>query len=152
MNEWENEPNEEVFEHMGFKCSLHRGPLKAWCGYVGVPNGHPLYGKDYHEHIPALAALHAEAMNGGIGKRGIITLFCATPDKATMDISFDVHGGVTFAGKHKGGADLWHIGFDCSHAGDLTPGVSNFGDGEYRDISYVRDETKRLAEQIAMVK
>lgn len=41
---WESESNELSFEAHGLKCYLRRHPnYWHWCGYVGVPEGHPLY-------------------------------------------------------------------------------------------------------------
>jgi len=66
-----------------------------------------------------------------------------------------VHDGVTF---HQHGSveleldpDLYWVGFDCGHAGDLSPllGLSRSGYGVYRDITYVRSETEHLADQLA---
>lgn len=43
----ESEPNELLWKVHGLDCHLLRGPLGAWCGYVGVLEGHPDYGVDY---------------------------------------------------------------------------------------------------------
>ena len=43
---WHDEPDEERFEHAGFACLLARGPMGHWCGYVIIPEGHALHGKD----------------------------------------------------------------------------------------------------------
>ena len=117
---WEKEPNYEDFTHAGYPCKIMRIPdLLHLCGYVGIPKDHPYYGKDDYD----------------------------------LEGLLDVHGGVSFAAapiedeKHK---DLWWIGFDCAHAGDLWPGRSNLGfpGSTYKDINYVREETKKLAEQL----
>src|SRR5208282_2578011 len=58
---------------------------------------------------------------------------------------FDVHGGITFSGTiEKYGVELFWIGFDVGHAGDLIPAFkemnySNFG-ATYKDIGYVKNE------------
>lgn len=87
-----------------------------------------------------------------------------------------VHGGLTYANGHYGGAlealgavadgredvDMtWWVGFDCAHAGDFAPynltmemaGVPHHAiDGEtYRDIEYVRAEIRRLCLEAAKV-
>jgi hypothetical protein len=64
------------------------------CGYVGIPDSHPLHGVSY---------LHKHASLG------------MKPEE-----KFDVHGGLTFSGTLKSGNDprLWWYGFDCAHAGD----------------------------------
>ena len=76
----------------------------------------------------------------------------------------DVHGGLTYAGYDnpkigisvEGGAGLYWVGFDCSHAGDLAfmnrPGFFNSFSNPfdtYRNFCYVRGECIRLAAQAA---
>lgn len=134
---WDNEPDREEFEHAGLPCIVNRATAGAWCGYVAVPPGHPFHGKDYnHEDVEGL----------------------------------DVHGGLTYANACQGKIchvpkpgepdDVWWFGFDCNHYRDVAPGMLAFGmehgltsglDGIYRDIHYVKAETKQLAEQLAKV-
>jgi hypothetical protein len=50
--------------------------------------------------------------------------------------------------------EVWWFGFDCAHAGDLTPAWKvagiNVGDFEsYRDVGYVKKEIEQLAAQLA---
>jgi len=67
----------------------------------------------------------------------------------------DVHGGLTWARAFPGGenhpaTDDWWFGFDCAHAGDLTPGSGlHSGDDVYRDMIYVRAECESLAAQLS---
>lgn len=144
---WDGEPDRETFaeECTGIACVLLRNKLGAWCGYVEVPPGHPWHGVDF-------AA--AKAAPEGI------------PEP-------DVHGGATFSSPFRGdwmcvgeleqrSADgsSW-IGFDCSHGGDVVPGLLAFkrrmwGDQgndfeTYKTIDYAREETKKLARQVAAV-
>lgn len=119
---WNNEPTGPVeFEHAGVDCRLQRGPFGAWCGYVAIPRDHPLYGTD-----------------------------------ATLDecVALDVHGGVTYTGSGIiGNEDKFVIGFDCAHCGDLVPGAIPYDPHHeiYRDVDYATAETKKLAEQIAVI-
>lgn len=55
----------------------------------------------------------------------------------------NVHGGVTY---HHGGK----IGFDCGHAGDMSPYASWNGGGAevYRTVEFVTNEVKSLAQQL----
>ena len=48
---WLTEPDKVVWvdERTNLDCMAHRGPLGAWCAYVGVPEGHPAYGQDYDD-------------------------------------------------------------------------------------------------------
>ncbi len=107
------------------------------CGYVGVPEGHPLYGHSATEPIKAL--------NG-----------------RTMLASFDVHGCLYFA---EGGDDypinliygpkLWWLGYDCMHYGDCADPewaevetVRLFDDGTIKSLYYCINECESLARQI----
>lgn len=40
---------ERVFEEAGLVCLTKTHPLGHRCGYVAVPSGHPMYGKDYEK-------------------------------------------------------------------------------------------------------
>lgn len=151
---WTDEPDEETFEHAGLACRIIRHSRSGHlCGYVRVPEDHPLYGKGYSDVVPdsiresAQAALHSP-----LGKRGIISAFTCDPEAPRIDILFDVHGSLTFSDELHGVEGHW-FGFDCAHAGDLQPGYkySFEDDCEYRDIEYVRAECRSLAEQLAAV-
>lgn len=125
---WHDEPDEENFidDATGYKCFIWRNRSGSLCGYVGVPESHPLHGKGY--------------------------------DSVAHHMNIRVHGGLTFAGPLKDGS--WYFGFDCAHAGDVMPGtiallksldskstLECFGD-TYKDISFVREEVRRLARQL----
>lgn len=137
---WKHEPDKIQWkdEATGLPCLIVRGPRGALCGYVGVAEGHPFYKKDYD----------------------------------TDGVDVDVHGGLTFANmcadaddesKHichvpgPGEPDhVWWLGFDCAHAGDLSPGYDHRlpshlrSDYEtYKDVDYVRREVTQLAAQLA---
>lgn len=140
MNEWETELDRRhwIDRETGLDCLIVRNPhCKNLCGYVGVPKGHPWYGREYEE------------------------------------CDADVHGGLTFASKCQHGGkichgvekdgeiandDVWWLGFDCAHGGDLVPGVieslraigplASYHDNEvYRNIAYVERECRSLAKQ-----
>lgn len=133
--EWDNEPNRKhwVDEATGLDCLIVRGPLSALCGYVGVPSGHAWYGKGY------------------------------------FDIKVSVHGGLTYAsacdetgkichshdkGDNVACEDVWWLGFDCVHLGDLAPKMGElsprygFAGDVYRNLAYVEAECKSLAAQV----
>ena len=48
---WLNEPDKAnwIDEATGLDCMIHRGQSGALCGYVGVPESHPSFEKDYHD-------------------------------------------------------------------------------------------------------
>ena len=123
--EWLKEPDKVKFEHAGFKCLILRNEdLKHLNGYVALPKGHPYYKKEY----------------------------------SGLDV--DVHGGLTFSKKGDGKMrekGYWWIGFDMGHSADYSPGLARLAPDlykggypcvEYRNIHYVIQETKRLAEQL----
>ena len=50
MKPWETEPNREEFvSDDGLACLILRNSTGHLCGYVAVPSGHPMYGKDYDQ-------------------------------------------------------------------------------------------------------
>jgi hypothetical protein len=146
-------------------CLAVRNSMGAWCGYVGVAPGHPFHGVSYDQ--------------------------CRQPDGHTDDEStwcyehtpngaVEVHGGLTFAAfcheSDKGEGygichtpfpgrepEVWWLGFDCAHLGDLSPYDavqrhhepraywSHRQDDVYRDLSYVKAECATLAAQLAAV-
>jgi hypothetical protein len=138
--EWVDEPDKEFFEHEGIRCKIVRimalepfikvievfgGHL---CGYVEVPKDHPWY-------------------NMELG------------DDESMVI--EVHGGITFCRETEG--QKW-IGFDCAHIGDCVPSMRTLREStldkllmyprspvfsfQYKNMEYVRNECKLLAEQV----
>lgn len=128
---WESEPDHVEFRHAGFACIIHRNDFGALCGYVGVPPGHPAHGKKCDE------------------------------------IGVEVHGGLTYSEPCRGSIchvpapgepdDVWWLGFDCAHAFDLIPQslelYSHLPYGipgqAYRDLAYVTEQTRHLADQLA---
>lgn len=164
---------EREFEHAGYKCVVTFGNLGHRCGYVGVSKKHPLYGKDYSEHL--------KINKSDIGDRKVSGIFpligaCLDEDeRICIEAYFQCHGGITYAG---GGdhsdypieSDLWWFGFDCAHYGDaddLDRAIDLFPSRKYmyllkkrvtsrypidgaviRTEEYVADECKKLAEQL----
>ena len=150
--QWDHEPDKIQWldEATKLPCLALRNRMGSWCGYVGVPPGHPLYGQDYD----------------------------AAYEIATkMNCNIDVHGGLTFADKCQEedkehgichvvepdeDDDIWWLGFDCAHGGDLVPSMrfleSKMGFPpflvdkqeyeKYRDTEYVIGETTKLARQL----
>jgi hypothetical protein len=115
-----------------------------YCGYVGIPKTHPLYGKSYHDEMPPGFSMSEDTP---IGKRGVVSLFCGVNfDAPSLENYFNVHGSLTFDGPGVGcvkdSEDLWWLGFDCNHAYD-TPVRNN-------DV-YTARECEYLAKQLACV-
>ena len=152
--------------------------IGVYCGYVGVPHNHPLFGVAYDK-----SNKYVKAPDDGekVGKRGTLPLFIAalSDDEDRMralDVVFDVHGGLTYSGlgrSKKGQPSFpdnderpgyWWFGFDCGHAGDgrhegwlrkqreKHPSIANvwrnFEGDEFRGLCYVEAECERLAIQL----
>jgi hypothetical protein len=128
---WENEANRYHFHFIDnvsmYEMFIYRhSTMKHLCGYVKLPESHPLF---------------------GISQR----------DSNVYD-SINVHGGVSFTGTLDTGNNLhvhhetdFLVGFDCAHADDLIPNLSEElvrGDEVYRDIDYVVAECIKLARQL----
>jgi hypothetical protein len=110
---WDKEPEDKLVWVDGatdLDCMLHRGSLGGWCGYVGLPPGHPFHGMNYDA---------VDELSEG---------------------SLEVHGGLTFsdtcrpseAGPQYGICHIeqpgrpdpvWWLGFDCGHFMDKMPGM-----------------------------
>lgn len=137
----DHEGNYESFVHCGYPCRLIRRAenldtdytLFHWCGYVGVPQDHPAYGKNY--------STWSESEQG-----------ISPVESAVNDIS--VHGGLTFAASelhYQPEKDLWWFGFDCAHAGDISSVFLMYSNDTYKTKEYVIEEVKSLAEQLKKI-
>lgn len=128
---WDNEPDKVQFKDADtdYDCIVRRGPLGAWCGYVGVPGGHPYFNKGYND-------IDDVDVHGG------------------LTFADHCHGDEETGICHKSENEVWWIGFDCGHWSDLMPGMGDqfrIESGEhinYRDIDYVKNETLNLARQL----
>lgn len=97
--EWLNEPDKMQFvdEATGLPCLIVRNSGGALCGYVGVAEGHPFFGKGYSdnasvEHVcdescDAEGGYHSysSTVGGHLSAHGGITFaaFCSSHDEAT---------------------------------------------------------------------
>lgn len=128
---WLEEPDKRQWQdpETGLPCLIVRNPIGALCGYVGVAEGHPLFGLDY---MRVYVNVH-----GGLTFSGA----CQESSPAESSICHVV------AGDEK----VWWLGFDTAHLGDLIPGMPNhrWWDEYYRDLRYVEMQVKSLAKQIA---
>lgn len=130
---WMTEPDKMQFPDptTGLPCLIVRSPLGALCGYVGVPEGHPCYGKDWDD-------LDVN-VHGGLTYSDA----CQPGDHVPGEKESD---------------NMWWLGFDCAHAWDFAPGVdaelraagirTNDRDTTYRDVAYVKEQIARLAAQL----
>jgi len=141
-------------------CSIWRHEqLGHLCGYIGVPKGHPWYGKDYD-------AIEAD-VHGGLTHFGSERLLFRPsrerqeyltkhPLGKSEDWNDEEYAKLPRwntvereeAFPHDTGLDVWWLGFDCAHAGDHMPTMPDLG-GIERDEAYVRAELEGLAGQAA---
>lgn len=137
--EWDNEPKDRIdFIHAGFACLMLRGNMGNWCGYTGLPEYHPLYGKDYN-------SIDGVEVHGG------------------LTYADECNGRICHVAEPGMPEKVWWLGFDCAHCGDAVPGLlryqiparirlgveQNYELGDtYKNIAYVKAETERLAEQL----
>jgi len=95
-----------------------------WCGYVGVPPGHPWHGQGYDD-----VDAHA---HGGLTYGGLCNgVICHVPREGEP-------------------AEVFWLGFDCAHAGDASPWRLRQPDRDvYRTLAYVQEHARALADQAA---
>lgn len=146
---WQDEPDKMQFEDPVTKlpCLIVRNKTGALCGYVGVPEGHPLYKKDYDD----IASRVIEHPHGGLTFSGLCSNapeeegICHKPGVGEKD-------------------SVWWLGFDCAHLDDFIPQFNEWLDqlkrvlkvdicenGTYKPISYVKAEIAALASELARV-
>ena len=172
---------ETEFESNGYNCIVIFGVHGYRCGYVGVPEGHPLYRKEYNE--PCSCLPYEDVKDESQGKRGIIPFVIAAMSNDEQngmrpDTYFNVHGSITFSDFNPQCSDpddnRWYFGFDCGHAGDendyetafkyglidekgyymrqrFYPAFGHGRFGVHRTLEYCIEECKSLAAQLAEV-
>ena len=68
---------ESDFEYKGYRCVVIFGDMLYRCGYVGLPEDHPLYGRFFTNYLDIKKEDMADVE---MGKRGIIP--CPMPNSA----------------------------------------------------------------------
>ena len=140
---WDSEPDKVQWSDAatGLPCLAVRHPRSGhWCGYVGVAEGHPWYGKGYDD-VDATA-------HGGL----------TFADK--LQPSHDESRGICHVPAPGEPDHVWWLGFDCHHCGDRSPQDEAYAktrgypftaySGEtYKPLTYVETECALLAGQAA---
>ncbi len=139
---WKDEPDKAqwINEEAKLDCLIVRGPTGALCGYVGVPESHPYFKKDYDYNW------EGTNVHGGI-------TFAALCDPSGAKDRNICHTG-DIANKL-----VWWLGFDCNHSGDYAPDQYRGEDHSlfvgqcdtYRSFNYVTNQVDNLAIQLAGV-
>lgn len=133
---WTDEPDKVQWQDATTKlpCLAVRNRSGAWCGYVGVPDTHPLYAKDWcSDDFPDLPS------HGGIN----FSDHCQETGDESRGIC------------HTGGDKVWWLGFDCAHCGDIVPRdwrICGSVGQRYRDFDYVKYICTELATALHLTK
>jgi hypothetical protein len=134
---WDDEPDRIEWHdpNTGLPCLMLRSwTLGHWCGYVGLPPGHPWHGRD-----PELLSV---AAHGGLTSVGP----CHDDDRPKREqVCHEPQPGEP--------DDVWWLGFDCAHGYDDVPNLWGREVLEwktYRDVDYVIERCTRLAEATAI--
>jgi hypothetical protein len=140
---WDGEPDKVQWPDAktGLPCLAVRNSRSGhWCGYVGVAEGHPLFGRNYNDvslDVHCGLTFSDKCQPRETEASGI----CHVPAPGESD-------------------HVWWLGFDCAHCDDLSPGdlqmYKEMGrlwkpfDGQvYRSLDYVKGQCAHLAQQIA---
>jgi hypothetical protein len=137
---WTGEPDKVQWtdKETQLPCIIKRSPIAGmWCGYVGIPKEHSLYGLDSEEinHLSILN-IHGDITFAAACQEGPPeATICHIPQEEKLD-------------------DVWWLGFDCAHSFDIIPNASGLLEilpdlSSYRDIDFAKDETTKLAKQLA---
>ena len=167
---WLEEPDRVEFTAYGFDCLLVRhADLFHWCGYVGITPKHPYMKKLKRDEyqIGKTVRKYWDADDGDLEVHGGITYREAC------------NGYICHLSEKED--KLFWLGFECAHAYDLSPGMElhrkivrelpgfpdemkNMADqlkklseispeymAKYRDVHFVMEETKKLAQQLSVM-
>ncbi len=139
---WDSEPDKMQWPDAatGLPClAVRHERMGHWCGYVGVPEGHPKFGASYNDvDVEVHGGLtFAAACRPGAEDKAV----CHVPGPGESD-------------------KVWWLGFDCAHSWDLSPedatrseregGIWKRGaEEEYRTLNYVKNQCANLARQLS---
>lgn len=152
---WDDEPDHDAWTEpeTGYRCCAMRNPrFGSWCGYARVPPDSLLAGMHFNDRVTIPPGWGEKQMMIG-DDFGPFDLFIEAMTRNKDDprlplgMLLAAHGGITYS------QDGW-FGFDCGHAGDLSPFMAGRFDfsvmmGEiYRSLEFVRHEANQLAWQL----
>lgn len=128
---WDDEPDRVEWRIGDLVALALRQPSSGhWCGYVGLPPGHPWHGANYDGVDVAVHGGLTFAASCMHDDRPAVERVCHVPREGESD-------------------DTWWLGFDCHHAWDLSPQLVKAGltfpEATYRTLDYVVAEIERMA-------
>jgi len=136
IESWKTEPDqvEWVDPTTKLPCLLRRSHAGSWCGYVGLPKGHPWWSVHYSDEDFADPQVH-----GGVTFTGHLSAdFSAHMLHKMLELGLIPD-------------ELWWVGFDCNHWGDYAPNDA-YNEGTYRTVDYATAELVNLALQAKVAK
>jgi hypothetical protein len=121
---WQKEPDKVTWidEATMLDCMAVRNHWGSWCGYAGVPPGHPAHGAHYDDPVVAHVRVH-----GGL-------TFCGGCDESEDPAVGICH--VPLPGRPN---DIYWFGFDCGHAWDLQPEMALMHRERYKEAKAAGD-------------
>ena len=146
---WHKEPMDQIVwndPETGFNCIIWRSFMGSWCGYVGVAEKHPAFGKDYNS---VDVNVHGGLTFGNYRDRFELALWWLGFD---CNHYMDLAPGMLSLERHMLAKDndtsLWtrHKEYD-PETGAIDRG-SELTEERYRDVPYVRAEVESLAKQL----
>ena len=153
---WDGEPDKAQWpdEATGLPCLAVRGPVGAWCGYVGTKEGHPFFGVSYS------CGRWSDDDGYDTSPEGCLEVHCGLTFSDFCQKSKDETTGICHVPGEGEDDRVWWLGFDCAHAGDITcikhrPMDQVLVDDEdtwpeetYKTLAYVHKECASLADQL----
>lgn len=129
---WDDEPDKAhwIDDDTGLDCLVHRGPMGAFCGYVGVPES----SEHFEKHNDDVSV----DVHGGLTFAGL----CAEGDTPET--------GICHADEDAANKKVWWLGFDCAHSSDYVPGMKMFNDNvsRYTTFESIQAQVTKLAHQL----
>jgi hypothetical protein len=137
-----------------YPLRMARNNFGCWCGYVGLPKGHPCFGlwyDDVHDKYPDLAVHGGLTYSEGLFSWDLV-------EKKGEERRAELNRMIEKRRKEEG-TEYWEFGFDCNHFNDIAPLMPTYPGFEppelethgrfitYKDKNWVIKETERLARQ-----
>jgi hypothetical protein len=127
---WNDEPDLAMWVDVlsFYPCVARRGLFGEWCGYVGLPPHHPLYGVNRYDRVFEFIDVHNNITQSDISE----------------DLSKLTMPPIAY----------WWLGFSCSGRNDFVPAQPIATESEYnvyRTFEYVQGQIESLSSQLSLL-